>query len=168
VLTATAIHWFQPEEVIALYRVLARLLRVGGVFVNADHIPVSSTEVAALSQSLLEQWQEERLAGAEDYYDYRQALRDDAALRRSSKRATAGSTANRRVLRRRWISIGRRFGSQVSQQPTRFGATTPTRSSWPFVEREAGQAVRRRPVSIAAIAQAAATSTIVPPGGRSA
>jgi trans-aconitate methyltransferase len=81
VLSATAIHWFQPEEVVALYRVLAELLREGGVFANADHLPVSSERVAALSQELLDSWQEARLAEGEDYYAYRDALREDATLR---------------------------------------------------------------------------------------
>jgi trans-aconitate methyltransferase len=81
VLSATAIHWFQPEEVLALYRVLADLLRDGGVFANADHLPVSSERVAAVSQELLDTWQEARLAEGEDYYTYRDALRDDTSLR---------------------------------------------------------------------------------------
>lgn len=81
VLSATAIHWFQPEEVVALYRTLAELLREGGVFANADHLPVSSERVAAVSQELLDGWQEARLAEGEDYYTYRDALRDDATLR---------------------------------------------------------------------------------------
>jgi SAM-dependent methyltransferase len=81
VLSATAIHWFQPEEVVVLYRALAELLKEGGVFANADHLPVSSERVAAVSQELLDSWQEDRLAGGEDYYTYRDALRDDTTLR---------------------------------------------------------------------------------------
>jgi trans-aconitate methyltransferase len=81
VLSATAIHWFQPEEVVVLYRVLAELLGEGGVFANADHLPVSSERVAALSQELLDGWQEARLAEGEDYPAYRDALRDDTRLR---------------------------------------------------------------------------------------
>jgi trans-aconitate methyltransferase len=81
VLSATAIHWFQPEEVVALYGTLAELLREGGVFANADHLPVSSERVAAVSQELLDTWQEARLAEGEDYYSYRDALRDDTTFR---------------------------------------------------------------------------------------
>lgn len=80
VLSATAIHWFQPEEVVALYRTLAQLLREGGVFANADHLPVSSERIASVSEELLEGWQEARLAEGEDYYAYRDALRDDTTL----------------------------------------------------------------------------------------
>lgn len=81
VLSATAIHWFQPEEVVGLYRALAVLLREGGVFANADHLPVPAPEVAALSQEQLDRWQADRLATGEDYRAYRDALREGAALR---------------------------------------------------------------------------------------
>jgi trans-aconitate methyltransferase len=81
VLTATAVHWFPPEEIVALYRTLARLLRQNGIFANADHLPVASERVAAPSQALLEEWQRQQLDRAEDYHEYRQALRDDPALR---------------------------------------------------------------------------------------
>jgi trans-aconitate methyltransferase len=81
VLSATAIHWFQPEEVVVLYRTLAQVLREGGVFANADHMPVSSPQVAALSQQLLDGWQATQLAQGEDYHVYRDALREDPTLR---------------------------------------------------------------------------------------
>ena len=54
VVSATAIHWFQPEEIVTLYRILSRLLREEGVFANADDMPVSSPRIAALSQELLD------------------------------------------------------------------------------------------------------------------
>lgn len=70
---STAIHWFQPEEVVGLYKTLAALLREGGVFSNADHMPVGSPDIAALSDELLKEWRDERLAAGEDYYTYRDA-----------------------------------------------------------------------------------------------
>ncbi|WP_306208291.1 class I SAM-dependent methyltransferase [Actinoplanes sp. RD1] len=39
VLTATALHWLPGERVAALYAEIASLLRPGGIFVNADHMP---------------------------------------------------------------------------------------------------------------------------------
>lgn len=80
VLSATAIHWFQPTEVVAMYRTLARLLRPGGVFANADHMPVSSEPIAARSQELLDAWQAEQLRDGEDYYVYRDSLLEDPEL----------------------------------------------------------------------------------------
>jgi hypothetical protein len=65
--------WFTADEVVRLYGQLARLLRPGGVFANADHLPISASTVAALSDELLERWQEEQLRDAEDYDAYREA-----------------------------------------------------------------------------------------------
>ena len=81
VLSATAIHWFQPDDVVAMYRTVGRLLRPGGVFANADHMPVSSEPIAARSQELLDEWQAEQLQGGEDYYVYRDALREDPEIK---------------------------------------------------------------------------------------
>ena len=81
VVSATAIHWFQPEEIVRLYRELARLLRQQGVFVNADHLPVGSPRVAKLSAELLEEWQSKQLDGAEGYRAFRDALRNEPELR---------------------------------------------------------------------------------------
>jgi len=39
VLTATALHWLPEARVAALYAEVRDLLRPGGVFVNADHMP---------------------------------------------------------------------------------------------------------------------------------
>jgi trans-aconitate methyltransferase len=39
VLTATALHWLPAERVAALYAEVHEVLRPGGIFVNADHMP---------------------------------------------------------------------------------------------------------------------------------
>ncbi len=39
VLTATALHWLATDRLAALYREIHEVLRPGGVFVNADHMP---------------------------------------------------------------------------------------------------------------------------------
>jgi hypothetical protein len=70
-----------PASVVAMYRTLAGLLHVGGVFANADHLPVSSLPIAALSQELLDEWQATQLREAEDYHAYRDALRADSEFR---------------------------------------------------------------------------------------
>jgi trans-aconitate methyltransferase len=43
VLTATALHWMRTEQLAVLYGQLAGLVREGGVFMNADHMPDEST-----------------------------------------------------------------------------------------------------------------------------
>jgi trans-aconitate methyltransferase len=39
VLTATALHWLEADRITALYAEVRDVLRPGGVFVNADHMP---------------------------------------------------------------------------------------------------------------------------------
>ncbi|MFF2651302.1 class I SAM-dependent methyltransferase [Streptomyces sp. NPDC058045] len=43
VLTSTALHWMHSEPLTALYRQLAGLVRDGGVLMNADHMPDTTT-----------------------------------------------------------------------------------------------------------------------------
>ena len=43
VLTATALHWLHSDELRGLYGQLAGLVRPGGVFLNADHMPDPGT-----------------------------------------------------------------------------------------------------------------------------
>lgn len=66
---------------LGLYRLLGRLLREGGVFANADHMPVSTRAIADASQAALDDWQAVNLEEAEDYYRYRDVLREDPELR---------------------------------------------------------------------------------------
>lgn len=39
VLTATALHWLAPQRLTTLYAEIREVLRPGGVFANADHMP---------------------------------------------------------------------------------------------------------------------------------
>lgn len=39
VLTSTALHWLAAERLTALYAEIREILRPGGIFVNADHMP---------------------------------------------------------------------------------------------------------------------------------
>ncbi|MFF5445049.1 class I SAM-dependent methyltransferase [Streptomyces sp. NPDC012888] len=43
VLTATALHWLHSPELAVLYGQIAPLVREGGVFLNADHMPDPAT-----------------------------------------------------------------------------------------------------------------------------
>lgn len=43
VLTSTALHWLRTEPLKQLYRDVAGIVRPGGVFMNADHMPDEST-----------------------------------------------------------------------------------------------------------------------------
>jgi SAM-dependent methyltransferase len=41
VVTAASLHWFEPDDLSSLYRVIAGSLRPGGLFANLDWIPVA-------------------------------------------------------------------------------------------------------------------------------
>jgi len=38
VISATALHWLSPDQLSDLYRQIARVIRPGGLFLNADHV----------------------------------------------------------------------------------------------------------------------------------
>lgn len=41
ILTSTAMHWLPPDALAGVYAGAARLLRPGGIFANADHMPLA-------------------------------------------------------------------------------------------------------------------------------
>ena len=51
VLTATALHWLPPERLTVLFGEIRDVLRPGGVFINADHLPDAA--LPALTERLL-------------------------------------------------------------------------------------------------------------------
>ena len=51
VLTATALHWLTAERLTDLYAEIRQVLRPGGIFVNADHMPDAA--VPALTKRLI-------------------------------------------------------------------------------------------------------------------
>jgi SAM-dependent methyltransferase len=65
VLSSTALHWIAPEPLARLYHDLGRVLRPGGLFLNADHMafgPALPT-FARLSQRVLDkQWSDASFA----------------------------------------------------------------------------------------------------------
>jgi SAM-dependent methyltransferase len=49
VVTAASTHWFDPDDLSSLYRVIARSLRPGGLFANLDWIPISPSHFCAVA-----------------------------------------------------------------------------------------------------------------------
>ncbi|ARQ68595.1 class I SAM-dependent methyltransferase [Streptomyces marincola] len=76
VVTATALHWLREEPLRALYGHLAELVRPGGAFLNADHMPDESTpRINAAERALRVARQERaRTAGARDWVDWWDAV----------------------------------------------------------------------------------------------
>ncbi len=52
ILSATALHWLQPEELARLYRDLAGLLDAGGIFMNADHLRTGCSQIDELGRAI--------------------------------------------------------------------------------------------------------------------
>jgi SAM-dependent methyltransferase len=65
VLSATALHWLEPEPLARLYHELGRLLPTGGVFLNGDHLAFGSgmPTLQRLSERALDdQWSDAAFA----------------------------------------------------------------------------------------------------------
>lgn len=82
VLTATALHWMRADELRALYTQLVSLLRPGGVFLNADHMPDASTPRlnTALDAFDRDRRDRARAQGAQDWADWWQRVADAPEL----------------------------------------------------------------------------------------
>ncbi|MET8875286.1 class I SAM-dependent methyltransferase [Nocardia sp. NPDC004604] len=82
VLTATATHWMQPETLARLYTDLTALLRPGGVFVNADHMPDPETpKLNAVDEIIQSSHQERaRAEGARDWEEWWADVADEPRL----------------------------------------------------------------------------------------
>ncbi|GAB3747144.1 VOC family protein [Microlunatus parietis] len=83
VLTATALHWFTRARIVGLYGELAGLLRPGGLFGNADHmpdpgLPALSARLADLAERRREQAYRDGVA--ETWPGWWQRARESAEL----------------------------------------------------------------------------------------
>lgn len=89
VLTATALHWLHKEPLTALYGQVAGLVRDGGVFMNADHMPADDTPLINAAERAHRHAARERAKaeGALDWADWWELAAKDPAL--------AGPTAER-------------------------------------------------------------------------
>ncbi|WP_433621957.1 class I SAM-dependent methyltransferase [Nocardia sp. CA-120079] len=78
VLTATSTHWMQPETLARLYADLRPLVRPGGIFVNADHMPDPQTPLLNALDEIIQTVHRER-ARAKGARDWDQWWTDVAA-----------------------------------------------------------------------------------------
>jgi SAM-dependent methyltransferase len=97
VVSTTALHWLNATELRALYRVLAGLLRPGGLFLNGDHLQLDETETPVLARldRVLEEAEGRRRfpdGHAEDWRQWWQAVAADPAL------AAAAAERDRRAV----------------------------------------------------------------------
>lgn len=58
VVTAASLHWFEPDDLAALYRVIASTLAPGGLFANLDWIPIAQAPgLQRLCDGSMRAWQ---------------------------------------------------------------------------------------------------------------
>ncbi|MFD7086007.1 class I SAM-dependent methyltransferase [Streptomyces sp. NPDC002181] len=88
VLTATALHWLHSPQLGVLYGQLSPLLREGGVFMNADHMPDAATPRlnAAERAHRHAAMDRARAAGALDWADWWALAAADPVLAEPTKR----------------------------------------------------------------------------------
>ncbi|MFF4404347.1 class I SAM-dependent methyltransferase [Streptomyces sp. NPDC001262] len=82
VLTATALHWLHSTDLRVLYGQIAGVVRTGGVFMNADHMPDPATPRINQAERALRHARQERAraAGALDWRDWWQLAAADPVL----------------------------------------------------------------------------------------
>ncbi|HCA88286.1 MAG TPA: SAM-dependent methyltransferase [Streptomyces sp.] len=81
VLTSTALHWLRAEPLRTLYGQLGTVLRDGGVFMNADHMPDGSTPRINAAERVFRKARQERdrAAGVRDWAGWwADAARDES------------------------------------------------------------------------------------------
>lgn len=81
--SATALHWFKPQELTHLYHKIAEVLRPGGIFLNADHTGSDHPAIQKALQENREKMRAEQLNEQADSWgsfweDYTKALGTNA------------------------------------------------------------------------------------------
>ncbi len=73
VLSSTALHWLSPAAFARVCAAVSRLLRPGGVFANADHVPIEDGRLRATADEIHQQHLDSAFAaGAESCDDWYQ------------------------------------------------------------------------------------------------
>ncbi|MEU7766558.1 class I SAM-dependent methyltransferase [Nocardia sp. NPDC049190] len=82
VLTATALHWMKCEALARLYSDLAKLVRPGGVLVNADHMPEPENPMLKAIDEVIQTRHQRRARamGAQDWEQWWAAVALDPGL----------------------------------------------------------------------------------------
>ena len=86
VVSATALHWLKAEDLEAVYQQIHKILRKGGIFLNADHSGSSNNLIQRYWESNREQMLREQTQSADDWDSFWQKflseLGDDARIER--------------------------------------------------------------------------------------
>jgi SAM-dependent methyltransferase len=94
IVSATALHWLTESELAALYGRLARVLRPGGIFLNADHVASRQPKVQAFwERNRDDMRRQEARGGGEDWDGFWEAYAQALGLsgqRRVTERVLGG------------------------------------------------------------------------------
>jgi len=76
VVSATALHWLRPEELAKLYSQITKILKPGGIFLNADHVGSNNNKIQKVWQKHKEQTSFEHNGETWEHFwsDYMSAL----------------------------------------------------------------------------------------------
>ncbi len=88
VVSATALHWLAPDRLAALYDQVARVLRPGGIFLNADHVGSDFPPIQAMWGRQREAARAQGATPADDWTSFWQAY--NARLGISAQAAPRG------------------------------------------------------------------------------
>ena len=67
VVSATALHWFEPNELSDLYSKIAKILRIGGIFLNDDHVGSENKQIQQAWERHREKMLNQKNAGGEEW-----------------------------------------------------------------------------------------------------
>lgn len=86
VVSATALHWLEQDDLSRLYEHLARLIADGGLFLNADHFPPPEVVLARVGDELTEAWQAANFSrGEETHAGFHEAAAAHPELRAAAE-----------------------------------------------------------------------------------
>ncbi|HEY9697609.1 MAG TPA: class I SAM-dependent methyltransferase [Trichocoleus sp.] len=85
VLTTTALHWLQIDQLVHLYQKLGQVIRPGGVFLNGDHLyfPPHLAIIQRLAKAVQTQQEEQAFSvkKQEDWQQWWQAIEQETELK---------------------------------------------------------------------------------------
>lgn len=71
VVSVTSLHWFKPNELTELYAHIGQILRLGGIFLNADHVGSENTRIQSEWEDHREKMRnEQKDAKGEDWENF--------------------------------------------------------------------------------------------------
>jgi len=110
VVSATALHWLKAEDLEAVYQQIHKILRNGGIFLNADHAGSCSNLIQRHWESNREQMLREQTQSADDWdgfwRQFLSELGDDIRIKRQKALGQWQGTEEGMPLQRHFQKLG--------------------------------------------------------------